>query len=185
MKTLEFIYQETQIHFLINPTDDNVMVNATEMAKLFNKRTDVYLKSRSTKDFINALKLPPNGGSSDMNIIDFKGRNGIYFHRILALDFAAWLDVNFRVWVFTTIERITFGYLKDYRDAMLEELEAKNRKDSLKAKLVANPSQETVKAYFDNEAVLNSAKAKKRKATTNQLSLFQENKKPEAVTSGS
>ena len=29
-QALEFIYQETEIHFLINTTDDNVMVNATE-----------------------------------------------------------------------------------------------------------------------------------------------------------
>jgi len=43
---------------------------------------------------------------------------------------------------------------------MLQELDAKNKKESLKKKLFSNPSLETVKAYFDNEAVLNSAQAK-------------------------
>ena len=38
-KTLEFIYQEKQVHFLVNPTDKNVMINATEMANVFGKRT--------------------------------------------------------------------------------------------------------------------------------------------------
>ena len=46
MKTLEFLYQETQIHFLFNPSDKNVMVNATEMAKIFGKRTKDFLANQ-------------------------------------------------------------------------------------------------------------------------------------------
>ena len=56
MKTLEFIYQETEIHFLVNPLDKNVMVNATEMAKLFGKETRVFLKTDHAKAFIEAVK---------------------------------------------------------------------------------------------------------------------------------
>jgi hypothetical protein len=73
MKTLEFIYQDTQIHFLLNPTDDNVMVNATEMAKLFNKRIDHFLKTDHAKAFNNALEFPPNGVNSASKIIETKG----------------------------------------------------------------------------------------------------------------
>ena len=98
MKSLEFIYQENEIHFLLNPTDQNVMVNATEMAKIFNKRMDLFMKAAHTKRFIEVLKLPPNGGSLDQNVVQFRGRNGIYFHRILALKFAAWLDPEFEIW---------------------------------------------------------------------------------------
>ena len=56
-KTLEFIYQDTQIHFLVNPLDKNVMINATEMAKVFNKDVLDFMKNDSTKNFISeALK---------------------------------------------------------------------------------------------------------------------------------
>lgn len=52
MKTLEFFYQETEIHFLVNPNQKNVMVNATEMAKMFNKRMDHFLKADHAQKFI-------------------------------------------------------------------------------------------------------------------------------------
>ena len=43
MKALEFIYQDTEIAFLLG-TEKNVMVNATEMAKAFGKRTSDFLQ---------------------------------------------------------------------------------------------------------------------------------------------
>lgn len=52
MKTLEFFYHETEIHFLVNPNQKNVMVNATEMAKMFNKRMDNFLKADHAQKFI-------------------------------------------------------------------------------------------------------------------------------------
>lgn len=45
----EMMYKDTLIHFLVNPLDKNVMVNATEMAKLFNKETRVFLKADHAK----------------------------------------------------------------------------------------------------------------------------------------
>ena len=47
-KALEFIYQDTQIHFLLG-NEKNVMVNATEMAKAFGKEIDNFLRLESTK----------------------------------------------------------------------------------------------------------------------------------------
>lgn len=69
-KTLEFIYQDMQIHFLINPTDNNVMINATEMAKAFDKRIHNFLKADHTQNFIKELEnyyasLSPNGDSEN------------------------------------------------------------------------------------------------------------------------
>src|SRR5680860_1429072 len=124
-KALEFIYQDTQIHFLMNPSDENVMVNATEMAKTFGKRIDVFLKSEATNSFIEVLKSPPNGGGlipiPEDKIIAFKGRNGKYFHRLLALKFAAWLDPVFEVWVYLTIEQIKFGHYKEHWEAHMQQ----------------------------------------------------------------
>src|SRR5690606_4999210 len=99
MKALEFIYQDTEIHFSLNPTDEDVMVNATEMAKHFGKRTEDFIKTKNTKDFIKVLEKKIIHTLIRGQIIDNRGRNGIYFHRILALKFAAWLSPEFEVWV--------------------------------------------------------------------------------------
>lgn len=174
--TFQFIYQESEIHFLVNPNDRNVMINATEMAKAFGKKTELFLKADHTKSFISALKLQPNGGSlgdeNDMEIIDFRGRNGIYFHRILALKFAAWLDPNFEVWIFSTIEDITFGNYKKHWDAHAEQEAARVRMEELKQSILLNPTVEDVKAYFETQNEFNTAKRKKTRAIKNQLNLF-------------
>jgi hypothetical protein len=109
MKTLEFMYQETKIHFLVNPMQENVMINATEMAKTFGKRTDHYLQNEATKIFIEALKVTEKSGTLDSKIIENRGRNGIYFCELLAIDFATWLDVNFKVWVLKKLNEVIFG----------------------------------------------------------------------------
>jgi len=115
MEALEFIYQDTEIHFLLG-NEKNVMVNATEMAKAFGKRIDVFLKTEPTNAFINALEFPPTGVNSvsikRSDLIVTKGHQGTYFHRILALKFAAWLDPYFEVWVYSRVEDLLFGKAK-------------------------------------------------------------------------
>jgi hypothetical protein len=114
-KAVEFIFQDTEIHFLLG-NEKNVMVNATEMAKVFGKRIDVFLKTEPTNAFINAIEFPPTGGNINPilrhELIQTRGKNGTYFHRILALKFAAWLDPIFEVWVYSKIEEILFGKAK-------------------------------------------------------------------------
>lgn len=176
MKALEFIYQDTQIHFLLQ-NDGEVMVNATEMAKAFGKRTDVFLKSDHAKAFLEAFKLTPYGGSLNENnlenVISRKGRNGIYFHRILSLKFAAWLDPKFEVWVYLNIERALFGNYKKHWDAHQVQEKAKERMGVLKNELIGkqreNVSQNKLIAYFEAENEYNAAGSLKRKAMRDQL----------------
>ena len=66
MKTVEYIYNNQRIEFLQG--DRNIMVNATQMARAFNKRIDFFLKSDNTKAFIRELKFPPNGGNLSFGI---------------------------------------------------------------------------------------------------------------------
>lgn len=178
MKTIEFLYQETQIHFLINPTDDNVMVNATEMAKLFDKRVDVFLKTDHVKAFTKVLLSTPNGGNKTPltmdEIIVANKKAGTYMHRLLALKFAAWLSPEFEVWVFSMIDEIMFGSLKDYRDAMKKEAELKSLKPRLKQNLLSNPCEENVIAYFENEEGIYDCQSQRRKALNKQMSLFED-----------
>lgn len=47
-----FKYNETPISFGVG---DNIMVNATEMAKPFNKLVGDWIRQKSTKEFLEAL----------------------------------------------------------------------------------------------------------------------------------
>jgi len=190
MKTLEFIYEETQIHFLVNPTDKNVMVNATEMAKLFGKETRVFLKTDHAKAFIEVaeqalnrahsdIEQAPNGARSDAKrtpnggqIIDNRGHMGIYFDRRLALKFAAWLSPEFEYWIYSTIDEIVFGNYKKHWEAHAHQELQKTLMDKTKSKMLFNPTPEMVAQYFEYEREYNWAKKEKTRAIRNQLKLF-------------
>lgn len=200
MKTLEFFYQETEIHFLVNPQQKNVMVNATEMAKIFGKRTDHFMKSDHAKKFISLLEneteqtpnggrskskspdisgnlngeFPPNGRNSEFKIVDNRGHMGIYFERRLALKFAAWLSPEFEVWVFSTLDEILFGHYRKHWDAHARQEEARLNMEFLKEKLIREATPEMAVEYFEAEREFNSAKYDKTKAIKNQLRLFDE-----------
>jgi len=174
MKSLEFIYQDVEIHFLLG-NDKDVMVNATEMAKAFGKRVDVFIKADHVKEFISVLEFTPYGGNSTPltrdEIIQTKGQNGTYFHKILALKFAAWLDPIFEVWVYSTIEDILFGNYKRHWDAHIKQEQTKEEMESIKLRLITNPTTEDVVRYFQLEQVYKNCSAEKAKAIKSQYKL--------------
>lgn len=183
MKTLEFIYQETQIHFLVNPNNENVMVNATEMAKLFGKETRVFLKTAHAKAFIKVAEQAlnnarseaeqaPNGARSDVKLIDNRGHMGIYFNKRLALKFAAWLSPEFEYWIYSTIDEILFGHYKEHWNAHLVQEKAKLRMAELEQQLYINPTAALFKEYKDCEKTIASANNQKKRAIANQYKLF-------------
>lgn len=159
-KATQFIYQDTSIHFALS-NNKNVMINATEMAKAFNKRVDVFMKTEQTKCFIKALEenfiQPPFGG----RIIDNRGRNGIYFTRILALKFAAWLDTKFELWVFSTIDEILFGDYLKHQNAIEETLKAEAELQVLENKLAEDPN---FKRIQELQEFIKTKDSEKRKA---------------------
>jgi len=76
--------------------NDTVYLNATEMARPFSKRPNDYLNLQSTKEYVCELETTTRNGSL---IITEEGRNGgSWFHEDLALDYAKWLNVKFRIW---------------------------------------------------------------------------------------
>ena len=171
-KTIEFLYQEMEVHFLVNPNDKNVMINATEMAKIFDKRVDVFMKTDNTKAFISALKLtgksvslksnqPPNGG----RIIDNRGRNGIYFNEILALKFASWLDPNFEIWVYKTIRDLLTKETKIVKTAV-NDLTAKEIALKKIVSTIQQSENKDAKDLLNALSEFEEAKKKKTKAVT-------------------
>lgn len=72
MNILEFIYNESTISF--NPTgNDDVMVNATEMANAFGKLPKDFLKAEKTRDFLEVFEI--NEGDKAGNPVLFDPEN--------------------------------------------------------------------------------------------------------------
>lgn len=180
MKAIEFIYQDMQIHFALHQ-NQNVMVNATEMAKAFNKRIDHFLKSDHAKAFIEALNKTPNsvnlsseftpyGGNSAPlkleEIIQTRGHVGTYFHPHLALKFAAWLDPAFEVWVYRTINELLFGNYNKHSEAALNKIEAEKELKILTEELKTTPEFEK---YFQLQQIIKTSDAEKQKAIKAQI----------------
>lgn len=79
----------------------NVMVNATEMAKPFNKRVYDWLITQQAKDYILALSQTRNLTSTDLVRVTKGGDpkfQGTWMHEDVALEFARWLSPQFAIW---------------------------------------------------------------------------------------
>ena len=119
METKEFEYNGKVVGFEIN--DKNVMVNATQMANVFNRDLYQFTKSEDTKRFIETFLKPANAGLLGIvnraDLIVSRQKAGTFMHRVLAIKFAAWLNPYFELWVYTTIDNILFGsYAEDEKN---------------------------------------------------------------------
>jgi sulfatase maturation enzyme AslB (radical SAM superfamily) len=161
-------YESFEVSFMTGAR--NVKVNATEMAKIYGKETRVFMKTDGLKSFINSLISSPKsaqiGIKTKEDILQDKGRNGLWMHRILALKFAAWLNSDFEVWVYHTIDEILFGQLPELAQKKIKVIDEVEQ-----AELALYNTQE----YKDYEL----AKAKQktinkaiRTQQDNQLTLF-------------
>lgn len=176
-KTLEFIYQDTQIHFLVNPLDKNVMINATEMAKHFDKEVRSFLRLEGTQNFINTLikkyfDRADLYGQNPEKYIFYTTNKATFMHRKLALKFAAWLDVEFELWIIDTIDNILFGNYNKHMAAHFTREEAKAKMDLLQNELITDFKPHLVKEYFEAKDAFEEAGKEKSRAIRNQLDLF-------------
>lgn len=161
-KAVEFIYQDREIHFLLG-NEKNVMVNATEMAKMFDKRTKDFLANQSTKDFIFEVEQTLKSVRSDLKIIENRGHMGIFFERRLALKFATWLDVKFEVWIFDTIDELLFGKAKAVGNKISEAELQKQKVESLIREVRASGNAQAI-SLLDNLDALKQIEKEKKKS---------------------
>lgn len=103
---------------------NSVMINATEMAKPFGKRPNDYLALTSTKELIMAI-TKKNGISENQLVVTIAGSpingGGTWLHEDVALDFAQWLSIDFKLWCNDRIkELMQVGFTAT--PATLEEL---------------------------------------------------------------
>lgn len=138
MKTEIFNYQGNNISFQFGNGD--VMINATEMAKQFDKRPNDFLNLSSTEEFIKVI-TNKNGIAQNQVIKTIRGGNnsGTWMCEDLALEFARWLSVEFRVWCNNRIkELLKNGYTQlqpkstlDLLKLAVSDLEQKERENLL------------------------------------------------------
>ncbi|WP_454961002.1 KilA-N domain-containing protein [Capnocytophaga leadbetteri] len=217
MNVLHYIYNGKTIDFSL--ADNNIMINATQMANAFDKRVDVFLKTDHAQSYIKALEkaynspnfninlrdnLPPNGGRITENrgenipilppnggritedegenmsflthfvarIIDYRGRNGVFFERRLALKFAAWLDVEFEIWIYTTIDRLLLGHFRELKEATTEKLLAQQAlEDKRKELLRKHPNDFAEFLAIENK--LNLSNKRRQRALKESLNALQ------------
>ena len=232
MNVLHYIYNGKTIDFSL--VDNNIMINATQMANAFNRRIDFFLKTDHAQAYIKALEkaynspnfninlrdnLPPNGGSlgqkegentpnlppfggsleqnegqntpnlppfggrSDANLSEMSDRseskiiktiNGkaTWMHRLLALKFAAWLDVEFEIWIYTTIDRLLLGHFRELKEATTEKLLAQQAlEDKRKELLRKHPNDFAEFLAIENK--LNLSNKRRQRALKESLNALQ------------
>jgi len=172
-KTIEFLYQEMAVHFLVNPNKKNVMINATEMANVFGKRTTNYLANNKTKELISKLELTGKSVNSSFKILENRGHMGYFFNEILALDFAAWLDVDFKIWIYTKIRNLLTQETKNVKKYISEIKTAEEilAETIAKVKLGGNKEALTIIDALEKRDVAKKNKDKAMRIFTNQMKM--------------
>ena len=147
METKTFTFNETPITFEFS-SDDNLMVNATEMAKVFNKEVSGFLKIESTKKYINAYCQTADMQSDNeflpsgklVKVVNGGRYNGTWMERSVALKFAAWLDPLFEVWVYKTIDNLIFGEFHELKEKLKSAADRKARIEYLRNQIKNDPN---------------------------------------------
>lgn len=171
METRIHNYGDNPITFALEK-NNGMMVNATEMAKVFGKEVFEFVSNEKTKQFIDAALKPENhellGIDSETDLIMSRQKAGTYMHRALALKFAAWLSPDFEVWVYATIERILFGKHVERDNSFEATLRLMNEKEELEVK-----EEKTVRdfeRYLEIERLLKQEKSKRTMLTRETVS---------------
>lgn len=107
MKIQKFHYKNIDVLF-----DEMNFLDATSIAKHFDKYVKDYLKTAQTQDYISALAENLSVGNiiltaNDLVIVRQGGVNqGTWLHPKLAVNFARWLSADFAVWCDLKIDEL-------------------------------------------------------------------------------
>lgn len=94
-----FSYNGSKVTF--KTKEGVVYVNATEMARPFNKKVAEYLRLPSTKELIEAEVRKSHLGENQLITTLRGGINGggcTWLHEDIAIDLAQWLSIDFKLW---------------------------------------------------------------------------------------
>lgn len=106
-----FSYQGNEVTF--RNQEGTAFVNATEMSKYFGKLPNEYLRLPSAKELIGAIAGKSRISENQLVIVkrgSSENGGGTWLHETVALDFAQWLSVDFKLWCNDRIkELLTVG----------------------------------------------------------------------------
>lgn len=92
----KFEFEGNEITFL---TGENVMINATEMAKRFNAKPESWLRTDNAQRMIDALAVAHKCETDDLVVKkQGGGEQGTWMHEDVAIVFAQWLSPEFYIW---------------------------------------------------------------------------------------
>ena len=97
------------IMFLFIKTSYGILLNATQMAKAFNKKPAEYLRLPSVNQLIKSMVGFSHLSENQIVTTMFgspENGGGTWMFEDLAIDFARWLDTDFRLWCNSKIKRI-------------------------------------------------------------------------------
>nr|DAE93911.1 MAG TPA: antirepressor protein [Caudoviricetes sp.] len=91
-----FSYNGNDVLFDIK---DDVMVNATQLAKIYGKRPNDYLSLPATNQLINAITRKYGIAENQLIRTERGGISpGTWMHRLIVVDFCQWLDIDLKLW---------------------------------------------------------------------------------------
>lgn len=166
MDVLEYQYGGQIVEFIFK---DDLMVNATEMASVYGKKPIGFLRTDAAKKFINhlektAIRANRSADSAPrfaliavfdgeikhrsadlvpLVVVQKGGGDGgsTWMHRYLAIDFAMWLDVDFKIWILRIIDDLLLSYTSERRSLAIRKRNVKIEID----KLISKSESEDVK----------------------------------------
>ncbi|EJF07233.1 KilA-N domain-containing protein [Thiovulum sp. ES] len=110
MQIISKNYEEIEVIF---ENSSSLYINATQIAKYFNKLPADWLRLKDTKSYMKAINRYGNSHNENPNdklVVVKQGGNaqeqGTWIHKKLIIAFARWLDPHFAVWCDEVIEEI-------------------------------------------------------------------------------
>lgn len=91
-----FQFESNEVTF--RSEDGPTMVNATQMAKPFDKQPKHWLQNQSTGAFLTELSEVRNLTSVDLVQVIHGEGGGTWMHEDVALEFSRWLSPRFAIW---------------------------------------------------------------------------------------
>ena len=117
-----FNYQRSNIPFAL--TGNDVMINATLMAKACGKRVFNYTRNSGFQELVDAVSSVTQIRATELVMTVQSGipqNQGTWFHRLIAIHFAMWCNPKFGVWCLQKLDEIIQnGYA--FRDAEIQRL---------------------------------------------------------------
>lgn len=125
------------------------MVNATEMAKPFGKRTNNWLNNKQTEELISCISAVTGIPATELVQVRQGGApedQGTWLHEDLALVFAQWLSPQFYLWCNARVkELLTTG-------VAINPLANASRSELLRIALQAEEEKEALQAKVQEDA---------------------------------